>query len=129
MEHWWNDTKRGNRRTRRKIVPIDRRVFSISTSVFRCHYRSINAPCPYLIYQPLTPLISAIAASRNALFWVATQLVALSIYRYSLSNNNPEENISQLLSGGSLKSRTISSSLIILLSLFFSTHFMWVGTE
>jgi hypothetical protein len=67
-------------------------------------------------------LILAISASRTALFCFITQQVVLSIYHYSLRNNNPQEHISQLVCGGSLKSRTISASLKThLCVVFFNT--------
>lgn len=58
-------------RTRRNVVPVDRQVFCPSTLVFRCHL-SISAPCPYLIYQPLTPFNISNFSVGTALFWVMT---------------------------------------------------------
>jgi hypothetical protein len=42
---------------------------------------------------------------RTASFWVITQRVVVISYHYSLLNN-PEKNCSQILRGGSVKSRT-----------------------
>jgi hypothetical protein len=110
-----------NRRTRRKIVPLHGQVFS---PILR--FSAVIIPSVLLVPTSFISrwhrLVLAISSSITALFWFITQRIALSSYHYSLRNNNPEEHISQLLRGGSLKSRTISASLKILLSLvFFNT--------
>jgi len=52
MEHWWNEGKTIG--LGEKLFQWADRFFFLSTSVFRSHH-SISAPCPYFIYQPLTP--------------------------------------------------------------------------